>query len=160
MNSLPLLPYQVLSKHRPFRTQYAVSLDFLSWFSIWLLFQLNISASFLHQEKLVLCSQLTSQFLMIFCCYYLLYYFWQCGSLDPSIRTTTCQGRFLDPPLTNWVIISEWGQGIYIFHKHAPWFLSTRSLRPTAPWCGKAGSCSSYGVFSHVCGYRCIRLAP
>lgn len=66
-------------------------------------------ASFLHQEKLVLCSLLTSQSLTIFCCCYLLYSFWQCGSLDPSIRITTLKHRFLDSFLPNWIRISESG---------------------------------------------------
>lgn len=70
----------------------------------------SFSAGFLHWEKLVLCSQLTSQSLTLFCCYSLLCYFWQCVSLDLSIRTTMWQDGFPDPPLIHWVSTS--GSGV------------------------------------------------
>lgn len=80
----------------------------------------SFSAGFLHQEKLVLCSQLTSQSLMLFCCYSLLCYFWQCGSLDLPIRTTTWQDGFLDPPLIQWVSISGSGARESAFFTSVP----------------------------------------
>lgn len=50
----------------------------------------SFSAGFLHQEKLVLCSQLTSQSLMIFCCYclLLLWAMWILGSVHQNHHVT------------------------------------------------------------------------
>lgn len=70
------------------------------------------------------------------------------GNVDPWIPPSEPQHDNADSWIHLWptesVSLGVRPENLH-FSQYATWFLSTRSLRPTALWCGKAGGCSSYG---------------